>query len=68
MNIQCISTMAHNDLICRKTEAAINDMIDAVKENGGKIWIQSRSNKEHYYELNEHVSLCFYMAPSDDSM
>lgn len=62
-----LSIMAHNDSICRQAENAINRMIDAVKENGGQIWIQSKSNKEHYYELTEHISLNFFMMTSDDS-
>ena len=45
-----ISVMAHNDAICRRAESAINSLIDMVRENGGKIWIQSKDNKEDYYE------------------
>lgn len=62
-----ISTMAHNDAICRRAEAAINSIIDMVKENGGKAWIQSKSNKEHYYELTDHISLNFYVMSSNVS-
>ena len=29
-----ISTMTHNDAICRRAETAINSIIDMVKENG----------------------------------
>ena len=61
-----ISTMAHNDAICRQAEVAINSLFDMVKENGGKVWIQSKSNKEHYYELTDHVSLNFYVMSSED--
>ena len=61
-----ISTMAHNDAICRRAEDAINSLFDMVKENGGKVWIQSKSNKEHYYELTDHVSLNFYVLSSDE--
>lgn len=68
MNITTMSVMAHNEAICRKAEAAINDMLDLVKEHGGKIWIQSKNNKEYYYEITEHVSLNFYMLTPEGSV
>lgn len=68
MSITNMSIMAHNEAICRRAEASINGMIDLVKEHGGKIWIQSTSNKEHYYELTEHISLNFYIIMPDGSV
>lgn len=54
------SSMAHDDMICRDVEKALNSLIASVKKSGGKCWIQSKENKEHYYELTDHVSLCFF--------
>jgi hypothetical protein len=61
MSWNIISAMAHDDAICRDVEKALNRLIDTVKESGGKCWLQSKENKEHYYELTDHVSLCFYV-------
>lgn len=60
-----ISVAAHNNAICKKAEDAINSMIDLVKEHGGKVWIQSKDNKEHYYEFTGHISLNYYVPIPD---
>ena len=57
MNI--ISGMAHNEQICKDIERRLNSLIREVNEAGGMIWLQARSNKEHYYELTEEVSIGF---------
>lgn len=56
-----ISAAAHNNAICKNAEDAINAMLDLVKENGGKIWIQSKDNEEHYYEITGHISLNYFV-------
>lgn len=61
MSWNIISSTVHNDAICRSIEKDLNRLIDSVKESGGKIWLQSKENKEHYYELTDNVSLCFYV-------
>lgn len=68
MNITNMSIMAHNEAVCRRAEATINEMLDLVKEHGGKIWIQSQNNKEHFYEITDHISLNFYMFTPEDSI
>lgn len=55
-----ISKMAHNEAVCRQAENAINALIDMVKAEGGMCWIQSRENKEHYYKLTDHISICCF--------
>lgn len=66
MNITNMSIMAHNEAVFKKAEAVINEMLEIVKEHGGKIWIQSQNNKEHYYEITEPISLNYYTFMSDD--
>lgn len=60
MHLINVTGMAHDEQLCRKAERAINSLFDVVKEAGGKVWIQSRENKEHYYEITENISVCFY--------
>ena len=65
MSMFNISVSAHNNAICKNAEDAINSMIDLVKEHGGKVWIQSKDNKEHYYEFTGHISLNYYVPIPD---
>lgn len=59
MNI--ISGMAHNEQICKDIERRLNSLIREINEAGGMIWLQAKSNKEHYYELTEEVSIGFVL-------
>ncbi len=55
-----ISSFAHDDAICRRIENSLNSLIDAVKQSGGMVWIQSKENKEHFYKLTDYVSVGFF--------
>ena len=52
---------AHNGRIAKDIEDKLNSFVEAVNRAGGKCWLQSMSNKEHYYMLTEPVSLNYYM-------
>lgn len=54
-----ISGMAHDGQICKDIERRLNSLIREINETGGMIWLQAKSNKEHYYELTEEVSIGF---------
>jgi len=58
MNI--LSAMAHNEQIYKGVEDGLNSLISAVTSEGGKIWIQSKSNKEHYFMLDDEFQICSY--------
>jgi len=55
-----ISAMAHNEAIYSNLEKQLNTLINEINSNGGKIWIQSKENKEHYYVLDGEVSINSY--------
>ena len=59
MNI--ISGMAHNAQICKDIERRLNSLIREINEAGGMIWLQSKSNKEHYYKLDGEVTIGLVM-------
>lgn len=53
-----ISAMMHNDCLCKDIENRLNALIRDINKAGGMIWLQSKTNKEEYYELKEEVSVC----------
>ncbi len=53
-------TVIHNQMIHTEIENKLNSLIRAIIDSGGKVWLQAKSNKEHYYVLTEEVSLCSY--------
>lgn len=54
-----ISALAHNDQICKDIEKRLNELIRIINKNDGMIWLQTKSNKEHFYMLTEEVSIGF---------
>ena len=56
-----ISAIAHNDQICKEIEKRLNALIRDINNADGKIWLQAKSNKEHFYMLTEEVSIGFLM-------
>ena len=54
-----ISAMAHNEQICKDIESRLNTLIREINDVGGMIWLQSKSNKEHYYKLDGEVTIGF---------
>ena len=53
--------MAHDEAVCKSIEESLNSLIDSVKRSGGKVWLQSTENKEHYYLLTDNVSVNFFV-------
>jgi hypothetical protein len=53
-------TAIHNQRIHTEIENKLNSLIDEIIASGGKVWIQAKSNKEHYYMLTEEISLYSY--------
>ena len=45
----------------RRAEETINSLIDKIHHAGGKIWIQSVDNRDHYYALDSHVGINFFL-------
>lgn len=56
-----IFAMMHNDRLCKDIEKQLNALIRDINKAGGMIWLQSKTNKEEYYELKEEVSVCTMM-------
>lgn len=56
-----ISAMMHNDRLCKDIEKRLNALITDINEAGGMIWLQSKTNKEEYYELKEEVTIGLLM-------
>ena len=56
-----ISAIAHNEQICKDIERRLNALIRDINNNGGMIWLQAKSNKDHTYMLTEEVSIGFVM-------
>lgn len=54
-----IYAMAHNGQICKEIERLLNELIRSVKKNDGMIWLQSKSNKDDFYELTDEVIIGF---------
>ena len=52
-----ISAMMHNDRLCKDIEERLNTLIREINESGGMIWLQSKTNKEHYYRLDGEVTV-----------
>ena len=50
----------HNWRIADEIEDRLNSFIEAVNAAGGKCWLQSKTNKEHCYELTEPVHFNYY--------
>ena len=50
----------HNAHITGDIERRLNKLVKEINEAGGKCWLQSTTNKEHYYELTEPVEINFY--------
>jgi hypothetical protein len=53
--------MMHNDRLCKDIEERLNVLIRDINEAGGMIWLQSKSNKEHYYKLDGEVTIGLLM-------
>ena len=61
MNEICyLLAASHNGRIAKDIEDKLNSFVEAINRAGGKCWLQSKSNKEHYYELTEPVSFNYY--------
>lgn len=56
-----ISAMMHNDRICKDIENRLNTLIREINDAGGMIWLQSKTNKEHYYKLDGEVTIGLLM-------
>lgn len=56
----------HNGRLANDIQNKLNAFIEAINKAGGKCWLQSKSNKEHYYELTEPVYFNYYQ-PVDGS-
>lgn len=52
--------MYHNQGVYKQAQEALNSIIRAVKSCGGTVWIQSKSDKEKCYILDEEISICSY--------
>lgn len=50
----------HNAHITGDIERRLNKLVKEIKDAGGKCWLQSTTNKEHYYELTDPVEINFY--------
>ena len=54
-----ISAMAHNERICKEIERLLNELIRSVNKDDGMIWLQSKTNKDEFYELTDEVTIGF---------
>lgn len=59
---------AHNNRLAEDIQRKLNAFVEAVNEAGGKCWLQSMTNKEHYYILTEPVSFNYYMPTSSSKV
>lgn len=56
-----ISAMAHNEQICKEIERLLNELIRSVNKDNGMIWLQSKTNKDHIYNLTDEVTIGFML-------
>lgn len=68
LELGCLLASAHNNRIAEDIQKKLNAFVEAVNEAGGKCWLQSMTNKEHYYMLTEPVSFNYYMPISGSKM